>query len=120
MRFTMLNYESPAEVARRSDPAEAPAYWAAWTAYARALSEAGVVVGGSGLQPAALATTLRLRGGQRMVQDGPFADTKELLGGFFILEVPDLDTALQWAARNPCAATGAVELRPNMPPPPSA
>lgn len=120
MRYTLLVYESPADVARRSDPAEAPAYWAAWTAYSQALTASGVGVGGAGLQTPDLATTVRVRGGQRQVQDGPFADTKELLGGYFTLEVPDLDAALVWAARCPAAANGSVELRPHLPPPPTA
>jgi hypothetical protein len=57
-------------------------------------------------------TTLRVRGDKRQVQDGPFADTKEQLGGYFVIEVPDLDSALEWAARAPCASTGGVEVRP--------
>lgn len=119
MRYTMLIYETPAEANRRNDPAQAEAYWAAWTAYAAAIGESGIAVGGSGLQPPAMATTVRVRGGQRHVQDGPFADTKELLGGYFTLEVPDLDTALTWAARCPAASSGSIELRPNLPPPPA-
>jgi hypothetical protein len=59
-------------------------------------------------------TTLRQRDGKRQVQDGPYADTKEQLGGFYEIDVPDLDTALDWAARCPAAATGAVEVRPNL------
>jgi hypothetical protein len=65
-----------------------------------------------------MATTIRLAGGKRQVQDGPFADTKEMLGGLFMIEVPDLDAALQWAARCPAADGGSVEVRPMMPPPP--
>ena len=58
---------------------------------------------------------MRVVDGKRRVQDGPFADTKEQLGGFFVIDVPDLDTALSWAARCPAAASGAVEVRPNLP-----
>lgn len=58
------------------------------------------------------ATTLRLVEGRRDIHDGPYAETKEQLGGFYLIEVPDIDTALEWAARNPAAATGAVEVRP--------
>jgi hypothetical protein len=72
------------------------------------------MVGGSGLQPPAVATTVRQRDGKRQVQDGPYAETKEQLGGYFEIEVADLDTALDWAARCPAAATGAVEVRPNL------
>ena len=81
----------------------------------KALVEAGTYVGGEPLQPVASATTVRLRGGKRHVQDGPYADTKEQLGGFIILELPSLDAALAWAARCPAAATGAVEVRPLAP-----
>jgi hypothetical protein len=59
---------------------------------------------------------VRLRDGKRLVQDGPFADAKEPLGGYFVIEVPDLDTALEWAARAPSAAGASVEVRPVMPP----
>lgn len=117
MRYAIIVYETPAEIAAREDPARQGAYWAAYIAYARALAEAGVAVGGAGLLPPAAATTVRLRGGQRHVQDGPFADTKELLGGFFLVDVPDLDAALAWAARCPSASSGSVEVRPMLPPP---
>ena len=72
------------------------------------------MAGGKGLEPPSTATTVRFRGGERTVQDGPYADTKEQLGGFFIIDVPDLDTALEWAARCPAITGGAVEVRPAM------
>jgi hypothetical protein len=86
------------------------------------MAQAGVIVNGDGLQGPHTATTVRIRDGKRLVQDGPFADAKEQLGGYFVIEVPDLDTALEWAARAPSAATASVEVRPVMPPmpPPSA
>ena len=118
MHYAILVYETPAEIAAREDPARQGAYWGAYTAYSRALVEAGVAAGGAGLQPPALATTVRLRGGERQVQDGPFSDTREVLGGFYTIDVPDLDAALEWAARCPSAATGSVEVRPQLPPPP--
>jgi len=118
MKYAILVYETPSELAAREDPARVGPYWAAYTAYAQALSAAGVSVGGAGLQPPGMATTVRLRGGQQQVQDGPFADTKELLGGLFLIDVADLDAALVWAARCPAAATGSVEVRPQLPPPP--
>lgn len=120
MQYAILVYETPAEVAAREDPTRAGAYWAAYTSYSQALGAAGIARGGAGLQPAATATTVRLREGHRQVQDGPFADTKELLGGFFLIEVASLDEALAWAARCPAATTGAVEVRPQLPPPPTA
>ena len=76
------------------------------------------MVGGAGLEPPLTATTVRAPEGKRRVQDGPFADTKEQLGGYYVIDVPDLDKALEWAARCPSASTGAAEIRPNMPPPP--
>ena len=111
MQFVMLMYENPAAVAARSNDQQKE-YWGAWGAYVAAVKEAGIMVAGQGLQPAPLATTLRLQDGKHHVQDGPYADTKEQLGGFFVLELPSLDEALNWAARCPAASAGAVELRP--------
>ena len=85
---------------------------AAFDAYGKALADAGVLVSADVLQPSAASTTLRTRDGVLQVQDGPYADTKEQLGGFFILDVPDLDAALDWAARCPAATDGVVEVRP--------
>lgn len=118
MKYAIIVYEAPTEVAAREDPARMGGYWSAYTAYSQALGQAGVAAGGAALQTVATATTVRLRDGHRQVQDGPFADTKELLGGLFIIDVPDLDAALEWAARCPAAATGSVEVRPLLPPPP--
>lgn len=118
MQYALLFAESPDDFARRKDPATAASYMGAWTAYIGAMYQAGIVQAGAGLEPTSLATTLRMRDGARDVQDGPFADSKEQLGGFVILELPDLDAALEWAARCPVVSTGAVEVRPVMPPPP--
>ena len=113
MNYTILIYETAADFARRKDP-DSKAYWAAWPLYTKALKDAGVFVGGAGLQPPETATRLAMRDGKRHVQDGPYADTKEQLGGFYLIDVPDLDTALDWAARCPAATDGAVEVRPLM------
>lgn len=118
MQYMLMFYETPDDVARRTDQ-RAPEYSAGWNAYVKALSESGLVRGGSGLQASTTATTLRVRGTERQIHDGPFADTKEQLGGFFLIEVPNLDVALTWAARAPCAGTGGVEVRPTMLPPAS-
>lgn len=109
-------YETKADFAQRSEnPATSP-YYGAWTAYGKALTEAGVFKGnGFALQPPETATVVRLKDGRRHVQDGPFADTKEQLGGYVILETPGLDQALEWAARCPAAVAGAVEVRPLRP-----
>jgi hypothetical protein len=109
MKYALLIYESAAEFDARGG--DDPAFWGAWTAYAEALRKAGHHVGGSGLEPPATGTTVRHSHGERAVQDGPYADTKEQLGGFFLIDVPDLDAALDWAARCP-VRQGAVEVRP--------
>lgn len=86
-----------------------------WNAYTQALVEAGIMVTGAGLQGVETATTVRMRSGERLLTDGPFADTKEHLIGIYVIDVPDLDTALEWAAKVPNVRTGSVEVRPVMP-----
>ena len=115
MNYTLLIYE-PKSLAW-PDAAARDAYIGGFVAYTKALQEAGVMVGGAGLQPTATATTLRMRNGKRQVQDGPYADTKEQLAGYFIINVPDLDTALEWSARIPATAGSVIEVRPNLVPP---
>ena len=107
MEYMLMFYQPNAEF----DAREATTM-GAWMAYVQAIRAAGVVRAGHGLTPPATATTLRVRGTERLVQDGPFADAKEQLGGYFVIEVPDLDAALAWAERAPCASTGGVEVRP--------
>jgi len=85
---------------------------AAYTAYTEAMKKAGVYIGGNRLKPTASATTVRAPDGKTGVVDGPFAETKEQLGGYYMIEAPDLDSALSWAARCPGAAHGAIEVRP--------
>ena len=111
MKYVMLIHEPPTVVTSRGQGPQHP-YIAAWRAYHNALVEAGVFVGGVPLKLDDTATTVRVVQGQRRVQDGPFVEAKEQLGGFTILEVPSLDAALGWAARCPAAATGLVEIRP--------
>jgi hypothetical protein len=89
-----------------------PALAAAGRAYGEALQAAGIFVAGAGLVGPQNATTMSVRDGKRQVQDGPYAETKEFLAGFVIIDVPDLDAALEWAARNPAAAVSAIEVRP--------
>jgi len=114
MQFAFLIYESPEAFAtRKSEGTES--YTSAWRAYHKALVESGVFVGGDPLEVPETGTTIRIRDGKRGVQDGPYADTKEQLGGFTILELPSLDAALEWAARCPAASYGAVEVRPLAP-----
>ena len=111
MEYAILFYETGDDFAARSS-AKPEAYWGAWEAYTNAMQQAGVLKSGKCLQPPATATTIRMKGGSRKVQDGPFADTKEQLGGFVSIEVPNLDAALEWAARAPSAGSGGVEVRP--------
>jgi hypothetical protein len=85
---------------------------AAYTAYTQALKQAGALVGANRLQPTRVATTVRETNGKTQVLDGPYAESKEQLGGYYLIDVPDLDAALSWAARCPATNHGAVEVRP--------
>jgi hypothetical protein len=113
VQYAFLIYETPQAFASRSE--DNPTYTAAWKAYYNATLEAGIYVGGDPLEPPETGTTVRVKDGKRRVQDGPFADTKEQLGGFMIVELPSLDAALEWAARCPTASSGVVEVRPLAP-----
>ena len=85
---------------------------AAYMAYTEAMKQSGVLLANHGLMPTAQATTVRITAGKQNVLNGPFAETREQLGGYFLIEAPDLDAALSWAARCPSAAYGAIEVRP--------
>lgn len=108
MKYILLVHHSKETFDAPRDPALA----AAGRAYGEALRAAGVFVAGAGLESPQNATTVSVRDGKRQVQDGPYAETKEFLAGFVIIEVPDLDAALEWAARNPSAAHSSIEVRP--------
>ncbi len=84
---------------------------AAYAAYTQALSAAGVLKNSNRLRPSASATTLRITDGKTQVLDGPFADSKEQVAGYYLIDVPDLDAALSWAGRCPAASHGIVEVR---------
>lgn len=112
MRYTLLLHyaeATPEEIGQEA--------WkegeAEFHAYAEALDQAGVLVSAEVLQQSDKSTTLTLRNGSLQVQDGPYADTKEQLGGTFVLVVPDLDAALAWAEKCPAAQWGTVEIRPS-------
>ena len=85
---------------------------AAYTAYTEALTKAGALKGSNRLQASSSATTVRTANGKTQVLDGPYVDSKEQLGGYYLIEVPDLDAALSWAARCPAVGHGVVEVRP--------
>ena len=108
MKYALLVHQSQEYFDRRDDKAAV----AAGKARGEALQAAGVFVGGVGLESPRAATTVSVRDGKRQVHDGPYAGTKEFLAGFGIIEVPNLDAALEWAARHPAAAYASVEIRP--------
>lgn len=87
---------------------------AKWFAYSTDMEKAGVMIRGDALMPTATATCVRARDGKDLVTDGPFAETKEALGGYYLMEVPSVDEAIAWAKRCPGAPYGTIELRPVM------
>ena len=93
-------------------PAEQQQGMAAYTAFAEALSKAGAMKGSGRLQPSTTASRVSIANGKTRVLDGPYADTKEQLGGYFLIDVPNIDDALKWAARCPASTHGTVEIRP--------
>lgn len=108
MKYALLVYQSQEAFDRR----DTEAAMAAGKAYSEALQAAGIFVGGAGLESPQVATTISAPGGKRQIHDGPYAETKEFLAGFGIIDVPDLDTALEWAARHPAAGFSLIEVRP--------
>lgn len=112
MRYTLLLHY-PEVTAEELGKEAMEAGMAAFHAYAKALDEAGVLISAEVLQPSTASTTVMLRDGRLQVQDGPFADSKEQLGGTFVLDLPDLDAALAWAEKCPSAEWGAIEIRPS-------
>lgn len=112
MEFVLTFNQPIDQIEREQDPAHAATALAPWMAYMGELAAAGVMRGGNRLAPPWTATTVRTRGGQRMVQDGPYADTKELAAGYIVIDVASLDEALKWAEKSPSSATGSTEVRP--------
>ena len=111
MKYVLAIYGD--EKARVSATAEQGiATMQAYDALTREMEAAGVLVGGEGLQPSTSATTVRVRDGERLLTDGPFAETRETLAGFYLVDVDDLDAAIAWAAKIPHAAHGSIEVRP--------
>ncbi len=111
MQYMLLIHSS--EAALQSAPQDAIAQMhAGYMAYTEALTQAGVVVNGNRLRPTSSTTTVRIVDGKTQMLDGPYAETKEQLAGYYLIDVPDLDSALSWAARCPGAGFGAIEVRP--------
>jgi hypothetical protein len=114
MRYAILIFDE--ETAHPSPEPPDPAVWGQvmeeYNAYTKMLKDNGIYLGGEALQPNPTATTIRIRDGQTVTTDGPFAETKEGLGGFYLVEAGDLDHALELAAACPGAKWGTVEVRP--------
>ena len=111
MKYLLLIYEDE-RIAAQMTQEQQGALFQAYNEYTAAIRAAGVLLGGEALTPSSTATTVRVRTGKTTTTDGPFAETKEQLGGLYFIDVPDLDSALKWAARLPSAATGSIEVRP--------
>ena len=111
MKYMLLIYGNEANM-QSATQAQAEQMMAAYGAYNEAMTKAGVIVGGDRLRPTASASTVRVSDGKTQVLDGPYAETKEQLGGFYTIDVPDLDAALSWAAKCPGANFGTIEVRP--------
>jgi len=113
MKYALLIYAMPGETERPSPRAGAGVI-DSWLDYTVALRQSGALLGAEQLDRPDTATSVFLQGGERILTDGPFMETKEHLGGFYLIDVPDLDTALDWAAKMPIMRYGTVEVRPVM------
>jgi len=113
MRYLCLIYSNEAAEAQAT-PEETQALFAAYGAFEGEIAPTGKKLAGEALQPTSTATSVRVRDGKVSVTDGPFAETKEQLGGFYLLNCENLDEALEWAAKIPSAKTGTIEIRPIM------
>lgn len=111
MKYLCLIYTNEQDGANMT-PAEQEATMSAYYAFTNEIQEAGVNVGGEALQPTATATSVRVRNGKTVTTDGPFAETKEQLGGYYMLNCENLDEAIKWAAKIPGAKLGTIEVRP--------
>ena len=111
MKYMLMIYgnEAAMDAARKADIQQ---IMGAYGAYTDALKKAGAFIAGDALQPSTAATTVRVANGKSQVLNGPYAETREQLGGYYLIDVPDLDAALSWAARCPGASHGVMEVRP--------
>lgn len=111
MQYILMLYSEEAGWSRLTQTEQEQAM-AAYSAYTEALKKAGLLAGSNRLRPSSVATTVRVANGKSQVLNGPYADSKEQLGGYYVIDVPDLDAAISWAARCPAASHGVVEVRP--------
>lgn len=114
MQYLLLIYHSEKQWETKT-PAELGKIYQEYGVFTKSITDAGSYKGGNPLEPTSKATTIRIRDGKKLVTDGPFAETKEQLGGYFLVEAKDLDEALAMAARIPSAHYGSIEVRPVMP-----
>ena len=112
MKYMLLIYANQKAQAPSYSPEEAKAATQAWQTVASEMSAAGVLLSNNGLAPVTDATSVKVRDGKTIIADGPFAETHEQLGGYFLLECKDLDEAIEWAAKIPGAHWGTIEVRP--------
>lgn len=110
-QYMLLIYDDPTQAPSAGSP-DQQAEHGRWMSYTEAMRGAGVFVAGDALHGADTASTVRVPNGERVVTDGPFAETKEILGGYYVVDVPDLDAALTWAEQAPHVGRGSVEVRP--------
>ncbi len=113
MQYMLLIYQSEAEFGKLSDEEKGKLYQE-YGPFTEGITKSGHFRAGAGLQPTSTATTVRVKSGRRVVTDGPFAETKEQLAGYYVIEAKDLDEAIGIAARIPSARIGSVEVRPLM------
>jgi hypothetical protein len=111
MQYLLMIYSDETAMQNQGE-AETSRILAAYGAYTEAMGKAGVLIGGNRLRPTTVATTVRVADGKTQMLNGPYVETKEQLGGYFLIDVPDLDAALSWAARCPGASHGTMEVRP--------
>ena len=111
MQYLLMIHNDEKKILGAS-PQQTGARLAAYGAYTNAISDAGVKIASQRLRPTSTATTVRVQNGKTQVLNGPYAEVKEQLGGFYLIDAPDLDSAISWAARCPGAEDGAIEVRP--------
>ena len=112
MKFLILGNEAPEDFALRDNEGKFDAYMGEWYAFGGALREANAMEESAALQPPSSATVVSVRDGVRKVEDGPYPDTKEQLGGFCIIDAPDMDSAVAWGKKCPAANNGFVDVHP--------
>ena len=111
MQYLLMIYGDEAAEAAVTPP-DATTMSAGYSAYTKALEKAGVLRGGERLRPTSSATTVRMKDGKSEVMNGPYAETREQLGGYYLIDAPDMDAAISWASKCPGAQTGTIEVRP--------